>query len=175
MRESTRQRLAFNLYVSLGSNRSLELLRATIAGDPVGHGFTRVPAMRSFFRWSAELRWQDRLADLEREARIQDAENLLQELKEMNQRQAREGLLLQQKAIAKLQTLLDEEMATSDAIRALAEGARLERLARGEVTERTMQERNDEIDLSGFSIAELRALAEIAAARASGNRQEEPE
>jgi hypothetical protein len=66
-------------------------------------------------------------------------------------------------------------MTTADAIRALAEGARLERLARGEVTERTLLERSDDFDLSGFSIAELRVLAEIAAAGAAGDSPPEPE
>jgi uncharacterized protein YoaH (UPF0181 family) len=175
MRENTRHRLAFNLYVSLGSGRSIELLKATIASEPSAYGFRRSPGLRSLYRWSTKLHWQDRLVDLEREARRQDAELLLQQLKEMNERQAKEGLILQQKAVTRIQGLRDNEMTTADAIRALAEGARLERLARGEVTERTLLERSDDFDLSGFSIAELRVLAEIAAAGAAGDSPPEPE
>lgn len=174
MRETTKHRLAFNIYVNLGPHRTLEQLEAVIRADPKGHGFSRPPSLRSLYRWSSDLHWQHRLVDLEREARRRDAETLLQNLREMNERQAREGLMLQQKAVLRLQALDEAELTSSEAVRALTEGARLERLACGEVTERTMQERGGEIDLSGFSIAELRALAEAAGSRAGRNRPEEP-
>jgi hypothetical protein len=63
--------------------------------------------------------------------------------------------------------LPEADMSPAEAIRALAEGARLERLARGEVTERTSI-KGDDIDLTRFSLVELRALAELALSRAEG-------
>jgi uncharacterized protein YoaH (UPF0181 family) len=173
MRESTSHRLAFNLYVELGSARSLEGLHATIASDPAAYGFSRTPSLRSIYRWSSDLHWQGRINDLEREARRRDAENHLQQLREMNERHARAGLALQQKAVQRIQSLYESDLTATEAIKALTEGARLERLARGEVTDRTSVERSDDIDLSSFSLAELRVLAEIAAANIRGDSAEE--
>lgn len=173
MRETTRHRLAFAAYVELGPSRTIETLEMQLRADPAAFGLSRAPGRRSLFRWSSELHWQDRLDDLEREARRQNAEAYLRSLKEMNERQAREGLVLQQKAVERIQALADNELTGSEAIRALVEGARLERLARGEVTDRPQIERTDDLDLSGFSIAELRALAEIAAHNSRGDRSQE--
>ena len=173
MREDTRHRLAFGAYVEQGSERSLERLRDHIRGDPAAFGLKRAPSSRTLHRWSSAFHWQDRLADLEREARIRDAEAQIQALREMNERHTREGLALQQKAVEYLQTVHPERLSPGEAIRALVEGVRLERLARGEVTERTQIERNDH-DLSGFSIAELRALAGLAAERARGTGPAQP-
>ncbi|MGD9713363.1 MAG: hypothetical protein AB7V46_15025 [Thermomicrobiales bacterium] len=175
MRETTRHRLAFAAYVDMGPSRTLEALQARIKANPVAFGLARAPGLRSLYRWSSELHWQDRLDDLEREARRQDAESYIRSLKEMNERQAREGLVLQQKAVQRIQALADDELTGSEAIRALVEGARLERLARGEVTDRSQIERTDDLDLSGFSIAELRVLAQIAANNSRGDRTQESE
>ena len=90
MRESTRQRIAFELYVGLGAGRSLAKLHEAIANGSQQNGLKRVPGMRTLYRWSAELDWQDQLADLEREARRRAQEASVQQLVEMNQ-QLREG------------------------------------------------------------------------------------
>ena len=168
MREGTKHRLAFDLYVDLGAGRSLEALALVLAQDPSRLGLKRAPSLRSLYRWSSELDWQDRLRDLEREARQRDAEQLVQSLREMNERQAREGMLLQQRGVQRLQSLEDEELTPSESIRAVSEGARLERLARGDVTDRTQIERTKDLDLANFSIAELRALAQLALERSQG-------
>jgi uncharacterized protein YoaH (UPF0181 family) len=174
MREETRHRQAFNAYVALGPNRSIDALHAEIAAVPRALGFRRVPGTRTLFRWSTELRWQERLTDLEREARLRDAEENVAALREMNHRHTQEGLTLQRKAIERFQTLDPADITPGEAIRALAEGVRLERLGRGEVTERTEIERRDDHDLGTFSIAELRALAELAAGRAAGDSTPQP-
>ncbi len=174
MRESTRHRLAFDAYVDQGAQRSLEALQRLIAADPAAFGFKRAPSQRTVHRWSTALHWQDRLADLEREARQRDAEAQLQGLMEMNRRHAQEGMALQQKGIARLQAVAEDDLTPGEAIRAVTEGVRLERLGRGEVTDRSeIQERADH-DLAGFSLAELRALARTAAARAGGDRPPQP-
>jgi len=169
MRETTRHRLAFNLYVELGNQRSLETLHARLANNGAQQGSRRPPSHRTLYRWSAALHWQDRLIDLEREARRRDAEAQVVALREMKERHAREGVALQHKGIQRLQALATDELAAADAIRAISEGVRIERLALGEVTDRTQVERSEEDVLKGFSIAELRALAEVAAIRARGD------
>jgi hypothetical protein len=166
MRETTRHRLAFGAYVNLGSGRSLEILQAKLVADPASFGLSRAPGLRTLYRWSAALNWQDQLADLEREARRADAENYLRSLKDMNERQVSAALVLQQRSLQRIQSLAQDDLSVAEAIRGLVEGARLERLARGDVTDRTQVERSFENDLSGFSMAELRALAEVASIRA---------
>ena len=54
MREHTRHRLAFDAYVALGAQRSLERLRDAIGADPASHGFPRPPGLRTLYRWSAK-------------------------------------------------------------------------------------------------------------------------
>ena len=177
MREHTRHRVAFDAYVTLGAQRSLERIRDAIAADPAGLGFQRPPGLRTLYRWSAAFRWQERLADLEREARRQAETERLELLVAMNERHAREGLALQEKALRRLQALPEDDFGPGDTIRALKEGVHLERLARGDVTDRIgqAQDEEDDLDLSGFALAELRALAQALVAGAARDLAAEPE
>ncbi len=102
----------------------------------------KAPSVRTLYEWSSRYRWQDRIADLEREARVAEDEARVAAIREMQERQAKEGLLLQQKGAEWLAQIETEQASPEAAIRAVVEGARLERLARGEVTERT-EVRND--------------------------------
>ena len=178
MKEMTRNRLAFDLYVRLGANRSLEALREALKDDPSLIGLKRAPSRSTLEAWSSAFHWQDRLLDLERQATDRDRDQQLRALREMAERHAKEGLALQQKGVERLQSLRPEELTPSDAVRALIEGVRLERLARGEPTDRIMQrgeERLGPIDLRKFTNEELRRLAELADRRATGAGEEEPE
>ena len=178
MTEKTRHRLAFDLYVRLGADRSLEALDEALQDDPSLIGLKRAPSRSTLEAWSSAFHWQDRLLDLERQATEQDREQQLAALREMNERHAREGLALQQKGVERLQSLPAEQLTPSDAVRHLIEGVRLERLARGEPTDRIMH-RGDEshgpIDLRKFTNEELRRLAELADRRATGAGEEESE
>lgn len=176
MKEQTRHRLAFNLYFRLGANRSLEALHGVLQEDPSQIGVKRPPSRSTLEAWSSALRWQDRLVDLERRAADQDREDQLKVLRDMNERHAREGLALQQKGIERLGTLAPEQLSASDAIRAINDGIRAERLARGEPTEHIRQEGemlHGHIDLSSFSNEELRRLAELADGHAAGDSETE--
>lgn len=171
MKESSKHRRAFALYVRLGGGRSLEALQEGIAENPGEIGLQRAPTLRTVEAWSAELHWQDRLLDLEREAADRTRDELVSELAQMNERHAREGLALQQKGVQRLQDVPLSEMNAGDAIRAVTEGVRLERLARGAPTERLSQEGvvlHGSIDLSAFSNEELRRLVELGERRATG-------
>lgn len=178
MTEKTKHRLAFDAYVRLGPGRSLEALRKALLDDPSGNGLRRAPSASTLESWSSAFHWQDRLLDLERDARERDREAQLRALQEMAERHVKEGLALQQKGVERLQQLLPPDMNPGDAIRAVIEGVRLERLARGEPTDNIRQEGDvvhGHINLSGFSNEELRRLAESAvrgaAGRAAAKRQ----
>jgi hypothetical protein len=165
VKEKTRHRLAFDLYVRMGANRSLEALHRDLQKDPSLIGLKRAPSLSTLEAWSSAFHWQGRLLDLERQAAEKDREELLRTLQEMNERHAKEGLALQQKGVERLGTLSSEQLSASDAVRALVEGVRLERLARGEPTEHIRQEGEmlyGHIDLRSFTNEELRRVAELA-------------
>ncbi len=134
-----------------------------------------MPSLRTLYDWSSRFGWQRRLADLEREA-LRAAERARHEaLREMYERQAREGLLLQHHGTEWL-TGLPPGSATADAgVRAIVQGAKLERLARGEPSERTVQgDREEETDVfATFSDAELAALAAAAERLVAGDESAE--
>jgi len=177
MKEHTRHRLAFDLYVRMGASRSLEALQRDLQKDPSLIGLKRAPSLSTLEAWSSAFHWQGRLLDLERRSAEQDWEQQLKALRDMAERHAREGLALQQKGIERLRDLPANQLAAADAIRAVIEGVRLERLARGEPTEHIRQEGeilHGHIDLTNFTNEELRRLAELADRRATGAGETEP-
>ncbi len=80
----------------------------------------------------------------------------------MQERQAKEALLLQQKGAERLAALEPEAFSADAAIRALIEGAKLERLARGEVTERQEVQQTGDPRLERISDDDLTTLLELA-------------
>ena len=176
MKEKTRHRLTFDLYVRMGPGRNLEALHRALQDDPSLIGLRRGPSRSTLDVWSSAFHWQDRLLDLEHEAAERDRERHLELLQEMSERHAKEGLALQQKGVQRLQTLSPDGLSPSDTIRALTEGVRLERLARGAPTEHVLEEGGmlyGHIDLSRFTNEELRLLVEFAERRAAGGGTEE--
>jgi hypothetical protein len=143
VRESTRHRQAFDIYYDLGSERSIRRLRIELRSV-----LNRVPTERTLFEWSRVFGWQFRIDDIESEARESDLIARIEAIKEMQERHAREGLLMQQKGTQRLSELAEDDMNSSDAIRAIVEGARLERLARGEPTEhvRNTEDRDPQLE-----------------------------
>jgi hypothetical protein len=130
MRELTRHRQAFDLYVRLGASRSLDRLRTELRERD-----GRAPSLRTLEEWSRTLEWQTRVDDFERRARQADEEARIQEIREMADRHVREALLLQQRGAEWARAVPEERIVAGDAIRAIVEGVKLERLARGESTE----------------------------------------
>ena len=131
MRETTRHREAYAAYLALGAERSIERLHAELAAAG------RTPSLRTLYEWSRCFHWQDRLAAFEHRARAAAEEAELEAIREMHARQVTEALLLQQKGAAWLQGVAADAASPEAAIRAITEGARLERLVRGVPTERT--------------------------------------
>ncbi len=177
MKEQTRQRRAFDCYIGMGADRTLDGLALKLRGDPALIGLRRAPSRSTLERWSATFHWQDRLVDLERAARERDRESQVKALSDMNERHKKEGLALQNKALERIAALRADAMSPGDAIRGLREGVRLERLAVGAPTEHIRQEGGllDEQQLRRFTSEELRRLAELAERRAAGAGETESE
>ena len=156
MPESTKHRHAFERYWRLGPERSIERLHAAMQADG------KAPSLRTLYEWSRKYHWQDRIADLERQARIAEDEARIAAIREMQERQAKEGLLLQQRGTQWLAQISDEKATPEAAIRAVVEGAKLERLARGEATERTEIHHDADPRLAELSDEQLDRLIELA-------------
>ena len=170
MAESTKHRLAFERYWRMGAGRSIERLHVELqaAGD--------APTLRTLYEWSRRYHWQDRILELEREAKRAEDEARVSALAEMYQRQAKEALLLQQKGTEWLAAMAPGDATAEGAIRAVVEGARLERLARGEPSDR--KEVQGEIGvnarLASISDEELDRLIEHAESALGREGEAEP-
>ena len=118
--------------------------------------------------------WQDRIADLDRKTGEAEDEARIATIREMQERQAREALLLQQKGAEWLAPVSAEEATPDAAIRAIVEGAKLERLARGEATERTEQRDITDERLKELSDDELDRLLDQLGEGVGGEGAAEP-
>jgi hypothetical protein len=123
--ENARRRRAFERYWRLGADRSIEKLHGALAADG------RAPCLRTLYEWSRRYGWQAEVAKLEREAERADRAQRVRDLREMKDRQAKLGLLLQQKGAEGLVALSASQLPATVAVRAITEGVRLEREARG--------------------------------------------
>ena len=168
MPESTKHRHAFERYWRLGPERSIERLHAAMEAE------AKAPSLRTLYGWSSRYRWQDRVADLERKARETEDDARIAAIREMQERQAKEGLLLQQRGAQWLAQVNDEQVSPEAAIRAVVEGARLERLARGEPTERTEIHNDADPRLERLSDEELDRLIELAEGLVRGAEPSRP-
>jgi hypothetical protein len=129
MAEPKRVRDAFDIYWRMGEDRTLDRLRDELA--KLGRTYGR----RTIAEWSRRHQWQARLDQLERAAAEAERAAQVRETREMHQRQAKVGLLLQQRGTERLSGLDAEDMSVPAAIHAVTVGAKLERIARGEPNE----------------------------------------
>ena len=162
MSESTRHRLAFDVYWRLGPTRSVERLKAALREQG------RAPSLRTLYEWSRRFQWQRRLLELEREARRAEDAARMEAIREMAERHAKEALLLQQQGTAWLTSIDREDVSAEAAIRALVEGIRLERLVRGEATVRSEIQGTVEHRLEQLSDDELDRLLVLATRTVAG-------
>ena len=167
MRETTRHREAYA--VALGAERSIERLHAELAAAG------RTPSLRTLYEWSRCFHWQDRLAAFEHRARAAAEEAELEAIREMHARQVTEALLLQQKGAAWLQGVAADAASPEAAIRAITEGAKLERLVRGVPTERTEAVDATTARVEGLADDELHRLLQLAEGAVGGNEPPGPE
>ena len=132
MKSTAKHSGAFERYWRMGAGRSIERLHAELESA------SEAPTRRHH--------WQDRIVELERQAQRAEDDARVSAMREMYDRQAKEALLLQQKGTEWLAAMRPEGGTAEAAIRAVVEGARLERLARGEPSER--QEVQGEVGVS---------------------------
>jgi hypothetical protein len=158
MPENTRTRKAFDIYWDLGASRSIERLHAVMAAQG------RAPSVRTLYSWSSDLHWQNRIARLEEDAKRAEDEVRIKALREMADRHIKEALVLQQKGTEWIVARGIDEATAGAAIRAIVQGSRMERLARGEPTERKEISGELQINtrLSALSDDELDRLIEYA-------------
>lgn len=125
---------AFVVYRDMGYKRSIAKAAREI-------GIT--PSLAE--RWSTKYGWVARVQAyddyIERLKREKQGKGLL----EMEERQAREAMLLQQKGLEMLKQLEPDTASWSDAVKLIIEGAKLERLARGEPTENIREDLHGEV------------------------------
>ena len=129
----------FDIYMMLGEERSLTKLQ-----DVLADGGLQV-SLNTLKNYSSNFNWQLRLQTAHDTAMAQKAEETAKSLEGMNTRQANLGGLAQSLAGRNLRNSFMQMEANpeqiiwspTDIARMMTEGARLERLARGEVTSRS--------------------------------------
>jgi hypothetical protein len=142
--ESAKAYAAFCLYRDLGPRRSLDAASRSYHGsnqerqDPPGRRQPR--ASGTIRRWAQGWNWLARARAWDQESeRIKQAEQHAA-IQEMVERHAKEALMIQNKGVERLRQLRPEELGVRETLAYLVEAAKLERLARGEPTERVSQE-----------------------------------
>jgi hypothetical protein len=174
MSASSRQQRAFAVYLALGPDRSLAALAAALRADPGRAGLRRGPALSTIEDWSVKYRWQERIAEVDRQAREEADREHLSWVRQHRERLRQEGLLLQQRGIEWLKNKQTDEVTAHEAIRAVDTGFKLEALALGEATQRIVVEDDDE-RLQRLSDEELELLIRHAREAQSGSSPREGE
>jgi hypothetical protein len=157
--ESAKAYAAFCLYRDLGPHRSLDETSRQYHAQPASDEDRqpRRPKRRAsglVRRWAERWDWSGRALAWDHEVEQGKQKKQLEAIAEMAERHAREAMLLQNKAVERLRQLLPGELSPQDTLRYLIEAAKLERLARGEPTERVAEEHRFP-DLKELSDAEL--------------------
>jgi hypothetical protein len=141
--ESSKAYQAFCLYRDLGPGRSLDQASRDYhrRPDEPGSGNQRKPRASGTIRgWALRWNWPGRAQAWDRELERVHYEKQKAANAEMGERQIREAMMLQQKAVETLRLLRPEDLGPRDVLHYLVEAAKLERLARGEPTERVAEE-----------------------------------
>ena len=164
MTETGRQRAAFARYWELGPRRTIRNLHARLLSEE-GDG---APSLSTLFQWSRRFHWQTQLQDLEQEAAAAADAARRGAQREMAERHATEGLLLQKTGTEWIQRVPEERITADAAIRALMDGTKLERLARGEPTDRSETVQAAERRLEALNDDELDELIQLVTRRLAG-------
>lgn len=126
--ETSKAFYAFTMYRDMGAKRSL---------TNVARMYNAETNMRGqMARWSRKWRWVERSHAYDNHLDGIAREEKEAVIKKMKARHLTLSLALQSKAASRLQGLDGKDMRVRDAISAIIAGAKLERLTRGEVTER---------------------------------------
>jgi hypothetical protein len=159
--ESSKAHQAFALYRDLGPGRCLDEASRRYHGQR-GADHT-APAARAprasgqIRRWARRWDWAARAAAWDHELQRRQQAEQVAAVRDMAERHAREAVLLQNKAVERLRQLRPEELNPRETLAFLVEAAKLERLARGEPTERVAEEHHfsDVTELSDDELARI--------------------
>lgn len=126
--ETAKNYEAFCIYRDLGPGRSLRLV-----SEMCGKNESLLS------RWSAKFDWVNRASlwddEQDRIERKEAQEAQIREIRKMRKRQADSGYAMQVKGLEALSQLAADEMSAQDIVKMMIEGAKLERLGRGDVGE----------------------------------------
>lgn len=115
---------AFAYYVALGAMRSYQAVADHLSVDK-----------KTITRHAVENKWQQRIEAIEARARKTQDDKLVETLEQLNERHLRILRVVQHKALVAIKTL--PMTSAMDAIRALLDTVRAERLIAGEPSDRT--------------------------------------
>ncbi len=141
--ESPRVFQAFVVFRELGARRTLREAARKFYSPDDENAEVSPAQLKRFQRWSAEHQWVRRANEYDVYLAQEQTEARLKAIEQMNERQALFGTRLQYLAFERLQATDLKDLPTTEALRWLVEGSRIERLARGEAT------RRDEISGNG--------------------------
>ena len=157
---------AFAAYRDSGANgakRSLQKTAQTLTksdGTPYSLGTLK--------EWSRKWRWQERVAAWDEEMDRQAREELAKGITGMRKNHVGIAQAMLTKALKALQRIPEDELTAQDVARMVDIASKLERISRGEATERTEGKQTvagevslSRIDLSGVSDEELATLDEL--------------
>jgi hypothetical protein len=160
--ESSKAYAAFCLYRDQGPQRSIEAASRAYHDRGLQHGEAahaqrKRRASGQIGRWAQRWNWSARARAWDEELERVRRQKQLEAVEEMAERHAKEALMLQNKAVERLRQLRPEELKPRDALTYLVEAAKLERLARGEPTERVAEEHHfpDVEELSDDELARI--------------------
>lgn len=132
--ESARAFYAFTLYRDLPPReRSLRRVADLLYGGR--DGATRGPHKHvpgRIKRWATRFAWAERAAAWDQEMERHARQVAIAAVEEMRNRHAQEAVALQQRAIRRLREMRPDELSPRDVLVFIIEGAKLERLSRGE-------------------------------------------
>jgi hypothetical protein len=136
--ESSKAYAAFCIYRDQGPRRTFDgASRAYHGGAAAG---PKRRASGHIRLWAERWHWLARAQAWDQESDRVKRQKEIEAVAEMAERQAKEAVMLQSKAVERLRQLRPEELKPRDTLDFLIQAAKLERLARGEPTERVAEE-----------------------------------
>jgi len=122
--ESSKAYAAFWAYLKLGTERSVEEAAKTIQKSP---GVLN--------RWARRFDWKKRAEAWDEEEIKTAMGDYRKEIRQMRKRHAAAARFIMQKALVAFKNMPEEELRSTDIIKAIVEGAKLERISLGDVGE----------------------------------------
>src|SRR5439155_20196404 len=166
--ETAKAYAAFCLYRDQGPQRSIEEA-SRVYHDRGSLHETATPSHRKrrasgqIGRWAQRWNWSARARAWDEELDKVRRQKQVEAVAEMAERHVKEALMLQNKAVERLRQLRPEELKPRDTLSYLVEAVKLERLARGEPTERVAEEHSfpNVEELSDDELARIIARGQV--------------